>query len=55
VLPKSYIEVRILENSQIFDWELSGEDYEKIATIETKRRHYQAPCWKVEAKKDCGM
>jgi diketogulonate reductase-like aldo/keto reductase len=36
VLPKSYTAARILENSQIFDWELTGEDYEKIATIEQK-------------------
>ena len=36
VLPKSYNKARILENSQIFDWELTSEDHKKIATIEPK-------------------
>ena len=37
VLPKSYNKARILENSQIFNWELTSEDHKKIATIEQKQ------------------
>ena len=36
VLPKSFNVARILENSQIFDWELTSEDHKKIATIDQK-------------------
>ena len=36
VLSKSSNMARILENSQIFDWELTSEDHKKIAIIDQK-------------------
>jgi diketogulonate reductase-like aldo/keto reductase len=36
VLPKSYCKERIIENSEIFDWQLTDEDHERIATIEQR-------------------
>ena len=33
VIAKSYNKERIIENSQIFDWKLTDEDHERIATI----------------------
>ena len=43
VIPKSVKQNRIIENSQVFDFELSAEDMAGIATLDTNQRTYWDP------------
>ncbi len=43
VIPKSVKKQRIIENSQVFDFELSTEDMAAIAALDTNKRSYWDP------------